>query len=297
MAVKRNPDGDKSGGHELLDLRHLEAFQEVYRARDYTDAGHSLQTNRKGIRRMIDRLEKSFQCILFIEKDRGQLEPSPFADRLFNDLRFLNAAQQSLEQQVRAIRESGRTLRVGSSPSIFRTHLFRELFREIQSFDRIRATYVPVKAEDAAKALAAGVCDLHVGCWKGNVKRFVSHELGDVPFKLLMMNGVQPDTPPRPLHIALLDDHPADFLPQSKSGETTRTVPEQQWLRWLDHPEECPAGVHLLVPDLPHDPKRWTMGEPPATARQTIYMNFLRQHPYEFMASLGSGIRNRLKRK
>lgn len=294
MAAKRNPESEKSAGHELLDLRHLQAFQQVYLARDYTDAGHGLQTNRKGIRRMIDRLEKSFQCILFIEKDRGQLEPSPFAERLFNDLRFLNAAQQSLEQQVRAIRESGRTLRVGSSPSIFRTHLFRELFREIQSFDRIRASYVPVKAEDAAKALAAGVCDLHVGCWKGNAKRFVSHELGDVPFKLLKMNGVRPDTPPRPLHVALLDDHPADFISKSAGHET---VPEQQWLRWLDHPEECPAGVHLLVPDLPHDPKHWTTDEPPATAHQTIYMNFLRQHPYEFMGSLGSGIRNRVKRK
>lgn len=296
MHWKSDPLRSGQANPATLDLRHLEAFQHVYMARDYTEAGHDLHTNRKGIRRMIERLEKTFQCPLFAEQERGLLVPSPFAERLFNDLRFLNAAQQSLEEQVRTIRESGRTLRIGSSASIFRTQVFRNLFRELQTFEGVRASYIPVKAEEAGKALASGVCDLHVGCWQGTTKRFISHRVGDVEFQQIVRLGHGNPLQQAGFYVVPLDGLGADFTPPS-SESTWQAVPESQLLQWLDHPEDCPAGTRILMPDIPRDPRHWATEETPAAPRPAVYLNFLRQHPFEFLTGLGTGLQSRMNRK
>ena len=278
-----------------LELRHLKAFQQVYLSRDYTAAGHELNTNRKGVLRMIDRLEKTFHCSLFTEQERGLLVPNPFADRLFNDLRFLNSAQDSLEEHIRQMRESGRLLKIGSSSLAFRTQTFRSLFRELQTYDRVRASYIPIKSEDAAKGLAAGTCDLHVGCWQGPSKRFISLTVGSLEFRSFTRVGDSSaiDETAIPYVIAL-DGMFIDSLPESGEKVSWRALPEARFLHWLDHPEECPAGTRIYGPDIPCDVRHWTVNPCPLPLSQTIRINFLRQHPYEFLETLGRGIHTRM---
>ncbi len=281
----------EQGGQGGLELRHLKAFQQVYIARDYTAAGHDLHSSRKGVLRMIDRLEKTFHCALFTEEERGVLVPSPFADRLFNDLRFLNAAQESLEERVRLLRDSGRLLRIGSSSPVFRTQVFRNLFRNLQTSDQVRPSYVPTKPEDAAKVLSSGACDLHVGCWTAPSKRFISMEIGRVPFRMFIRGGaaaVDPSAAPYLVTMDGLDPETSGEIPAGKPA--FRALPEVRFIHWLDHPEECPPGTRILGPDIPCNLRHWAVEVAPAAPHATIRINFLRQHPYEFLENLGRGL-------
>ncbi len=284
--------GHKTSDPAPLELRHFSAFQQVYLARDYTAAGHDLNTNRKGILRLMDRLEHTFQNTLFTEPRRGILVPSPFADRLFNDLRFLNNARESLSDQVAEIRMNGRPLRVGGSPTVFRTSVFRTLFRELQISERIRASYVSVKPAEASKALTTGVCDLHVGCAHAGAGRFTSLGIRDISFRMLERKGAVPGATSGKPWLVLLDD----TLPANLPAEITahRLLDEQNFLHWLDHPEECPPGTRVFAPDIPFDPTHWTASEPDRTTNRGIHVQFLRQHPYEFLPALVSGIKTRM---
>jgi len=280
--------------HGSLDLRHLSAFQQVYVTRDYTAAGHDLNTNRKGIIRMIERLEQTFQSKLFTPESRTTLQPSPFADRLYNDLRFLNTAREALHEQVAEIRASGRLLRIGSSPSVFRTEIFRTIFRTLQTSDRLRTSYVPVKSGDAAKALAAGTCDLHVGCVSRPSARFNEEKIGEIRFKILEKKGRADAGDPQSPFLVSLDG----CVPEStKPLASYRALDETRFLHWLDHPEDCPDGTRILAPDIPRDSVHWIPEELLLEIRQPIHIQFLRQHPYEFLPSLVKGLKSRMSSK
>lgn len=284
----------KGNPYGSLDLRHLSAFQQVYLTRDYTTAGHDLNTNRKGVVRMIERLEDTFQSRLFTPENRTTLQPSPFADRLYNDLRFLNTAREALHEQVAEIRASGRLLRVGSSPSVFRTEIFRTIFRTLQTSDRLRTSYVPVKSGDAAKALAAGICDLHVGGLSRGSARFSDEKIGEIRFQILeRKGGANAGVPPSPYKVSLDGCVPESTEPLADY----RPLDEIRFLHWLDHPEDCPAGTRILAPHIPRDPVHWIPEESLLEVRQPIHIQFLRQHPYEFLPSLVKGLKSRMSAK
>lgn len=273
---------------QLPDLRHLTAFQHVYLTRDYTLAGHDMHTSRKGILRMLERLEQTFQSRLFHAEGRGSLVPTPFAERLYNDLRFLNSARESLHDKISEIRKSGRPLRVGASPLIFRSEIFRSVFRSLQSLERVRTSYVPVKPGDGSKALAAGVCDLHVGIGNPDASRFAGESLTDLPFMLFTRAG-KPGDDTKSYAVA-----PDGTTPPSGSENTFIPLDKTTFLRWLDHPEECPAGTRVLAPSIPYDPAYWIAETSPCGGSETVSIRFLRQHPYEFLPSLVRSLKQRI---
>lgn len=284
-----------------LDLRHFDAFQQVYRTRDLTAAGHELGTSRKTIRRMVDNLEKTFQCKLFSDSTRGLLDPTPFADRLFNDLRFLNSAKQLLEEHIRSIQEAGRVLRVGTSPAVFRTSVFRSVFRTLQTIQGIRPTYVPVKADDSAKAISSGNCDIHISTRTSAERRFLCEQITQlelIPIARTNNGIVRSSTNDRNItaHVVSLDQKTPSF--KFPSHLDLQPLPESNWLRWIDHPEECPTGTIIFAPDIPSDRTHWSRADfnNLTPLRKPLYLTCLRQHPYEFLPSLGGVIQSRLSR-
>ncbi len=282
---------------DAADFRHLIAFREAHKERSYTKAADRLSTTRRSLLRMIDHLEATFHCRLFEEGRDGLLTPSPFAERLYNDLRFLSASLERFRDHVEAVHKNGRVLHIGSSPGMFRTRTFRHLFRELQSITGLRASYASFHPEDAAKVLTSGHCDLYFGCWNAPAKRFVTHDVGSVPFRTFVRHkpgraerpARNPSAGAGPSFIVSLDGK----LP--KPGEPGwQPLPETRWLHWLDHPEECPEGTVVCAPDMPVDPELWAEGDEVEAARQPLHANFLRQHPYEFLPALADRIITRL---
>lgn len=287
--------GVKSGDPRLesVDFRHLAAFQRVYQEKNYTNAGQRIFATRKSIVRMMQNLEKSFGCVLFHEGLRGELHASAFAERLYNDLRFLNAARHRMKDHIAAVHEQGRILHVGSSSMVFRTGEFRNLFRELQSLDGIRICYSPVESADAGKALVSGICDLYIGAWTGTANRFSTSVAGNVAYRTYRRaaaNGsVEAET-----HVVLLDECGPE-LPRSSSGkEKWRTLESSKWLYWLDHPDECPESTVIFGPDVEIDPRQWVVTDAPSgvEAWLPIHASFLRQHPYEFLPALARRFQN-----
>ncbi|RYD40198.1 MAG: LysR family transcriptional regulator [Verrucomicrobiaceae bacterium] len=279
--------GDDPGGGGV-DFRHLSAFQRVYQEKNYSHAGFGIFATRKSIVRMMQNLERTFACTLFTEGLRGELVPGPFAERLYNDLRFLNAARHRMKDHITAIHENGRVVHMGCSPAVFRTREFRNLFRGLQSLDGIRACYSAVESSEAGKALVSGHCDIYIGCWAGTASRFVTQDTGVVAFRRYQ-RGAPGEVCEEKVDCFLVSldgkrpDHPAY---NECSGEW-RVMDEARWLYWLDHPEECPAGTVVFGPDVQIDTDYWQVGEDPGTDKcQPLHATFLRQHSYEFLPSL-----------
>ncbi|MFT3990227.1 MAG: LysR family transcriptional regulator [Luteolibacter sp.] len=280
-----------------VDFRHLSTFKRVYLEKSYTHAAIECSSNRKSILHMMQHLERLFDCELFREDTRGELTPTPFSDRLYNDLRFLHRAQSRLRDHIRQIHETGRVLHIGSSPSIFRTLAFRNLFRELQTLRGIRLSYTAVNAGDAGKALLDGQCDLFIGCWEGNPKRFMTIQAGKTPFRMfcrLPRSGPAPMSYDRFKTIYLLQLEGMPQLPPLHGFDRGWThLPEKQWLRWLDYPGECPEDTLILAPDTSADPSIWQSAETSWTGsfQMDLHASFLRQHPYEFLPTLAGKIK------
>ena len=281
---------------ESVDFRHLSAFQKVYHERNYANAGQSVFATRKSIVRMMQNLERSFDCVLFSEGLRGELHPSPFADRLFNDLRFLNAARHRMKDHIAAIHEDGRVLNVGCSAAVFRTREFRNLFRELQSLGGIRACYSPIDSADAGKALVSGHCDFHIGCWTGVASRFVTQPAGGVSLRLYQRGGSGAvRTVAAVRYVVSMDGQVPETGATPDGPDQWEILHDSQWLYWLDHPEKCPEGTVILGPDVQIDGERWqTLEGGPVSFQQPLYASFLRQHPYEFMPTLMEKIQHRI---
>lgn len=287
-------EGDQMLGS--VDFRHLGAFQRVYQEKSYANAGQDIFTTRKSVVRMMQNLERSFECSLFDEGLLGELIPSAFAERLFNDLRFLNTARHRMKDYVEAIHEKGRVLHLGSSAAIFRTREFRSLFREFQALDGLRVSYSPIDSTDAGKALVSGHCDIYIGCWTGTTSRFVIQEAGCVTFKPYRRASCGTSEIPKAAHfIVSLDGQISSATPIPDRGWELQPLADSQWLHWLDHPEDCPPGAVIFGPDVQVDPDCWQVMEnvPEASFQRPLHASFLRQHPYEFLPGLVSRIQAR----
>ncbi|MFT4177675.1 MAG: LysR family transcriptional regulator [Luteolibacter sp.] len=278
-------------------FRHLNVFKQVYLEKSYASAALSLGANRKSIIRSIQQLEQSFDCLLFKEIPHGELVPTPFAERLYNDLRFLHGAQCRLHDHTQQIHDTGRIVHIGSPPSVFRTTAFRNLFREIQSFRGIRLSYVTVHTEDAARSLLAGHCDVFIGPKISQSRRYAAVPAGIIPFHLYCL---LPATGPSPMsydrfgtmHLLRLEGVPHS-LSLTDGGREWLPLSEKQWLRWLDHPKECPQDALICAPDTHVDPNVWQSAETSWTGpvRMELYASFPRQHPYEFLPALAGQIK------
>lgn len=239
---------------------------------------------------MMDRLEQAFNNLLFTEPRRGLLMPSPFAERLYNDLKFLDAARENLGAQVMDIRNHGRPVRIGTSTVMFRSNFFRTLFRELQIVDKIRASYIPVAPDEAAKALASGLCDLHIGCTEGDGGRFASHRIGNLDYHIINKvtgNHIHGESPPRTWMVSG-NELPPGSLPAEL--ETYIPLDDEKFLHWIDHPADCPDGTRICAPAIPLNRAHWSICENHPVATCGIHIRYLRHHPYEFLPALANGI-------
>jgi DNA-binding transcriptional LysR family regulator len=288
---KRVDENEEDPRWESVDFRHLGAFQKVYEERNYTNAGHRISTTRKSMVRMIQNLEKTFECEIFSEAISGELQPSAFAERLFNDLRFLDVARHRMKDYVSRIHDEGRVLNVGCSAAVFRTREFRNLFRKLQSLPDIRACYSPIDSASATKALVSGHCDFYIGCWSGAGPRFVTQNLGNVPFRIYQRSGRDENSVAgNPCLVCLDGNVPVDGAMREKPIGW-ELIHDSRWLYWLDYPEKCPAGTVICGPDVQLDMDRWLINDGPENACSLpLYASFLRQHPYEFLPMLTTKI-------
>ncbi|MES2474195.1 MAG: LysR family transcriptional regulator [Verrucomicrobiota bacterium] len=295
MNSVRADDGEanskKEQDLESIDFRHLQAFHVVYEEKDFTAAGHRLSSNRKCVMRLMQSLEKAFGGRLFDEASNGGLVACDFATRLFNDLRQLEMTREKLRGHVNRIHEKGRLLRVGCSAAMFRTCGFRNLFRALQSVDGIRPGYVPVDFQHAGKAMMSGHCDLFVGPWAGPSSRFVTCKVGRVAYRLYQgsATGVAPlEMAARPLVVPL--DGCLPVVPDAVGQ--AETIDVSQWLFWLDHPEDFPAGLKLLGPEVRLEPEVWSVEPMLIDALPSVEVNvsYLHHHAYEFLPSLVSSL-------
>lgn len=284
---------------DSVNFRHLSTFQRVYQEKNYTNAGQDISAARKSVIRMMRNLERSFDCELFKEGAHGELTPSAFAERLNNDLRFLNAAMHRMENHIAAVHENGRILRVGCSTAVFRTREFRHLFRGFQSFDGIHTRYSPISLGDAGKALVSGKCDVYIGCWAGTGSRFVTQAAGDIAFRLYERKSDEAapgkgKSEEVGSYIVVLDGDAPMIGGNRHVTSGWKPLDEAWWLYWLDHPEECPPGTRILGPDVQIDSERWELQEDMMKViREPLRVSFLRQHPYEFLPALMKSIQSR----
>jgi len=273
---------------DFIDFRHLGAFREVYQEKSHAIRG---SLNRKSVARLVTNLERAFECPLFTAGEKGLLVPSAFAERLYNDLRFLEAAQGRLEEHVLGIHEAGRILHVGSSQTVFRTRQFRNFFRDLQMVRGVRPSYSAVDSGHAGKALASGQCDLYVGFWNDDVTRFASQEAGSIRYRTYqrVTDGRQgrPAEAAPECHVVSLEGSapPLPAMPPDTGGRW-KTISDQEWLNWLDHPEKCPAGTRVLGPEMQIDDKYWQAGEQGEIESRPLQVTWLRQHSYEFLPGL-----------
>lgn len=297
-------DREKMAGREsddpnegMVDFRHLSAFLRVYQERNYSHAGYGIFATRKSIVRMMQNLERTFNCTLFTEGLQGDLVPGPFAERLNNDLRFLTAARLRMKDHIAAIHENGRVVHVGCSSAVFRTREFRNLFRGLQSLDGIRACYAAIEVAEAGKALVSGHCDLYIGCWAGTAGRFVTQDTGTVSFRRYQ-RGVagEADSGRGDCFVVPLDGQMPGPPVSSDGDDRWRPLEESRWLYWLDHPEDCPVGTVIFGPDVQIDTEFWQMDEESGSGEsKPLHASFLRQHSYEFLPLLMKKIQTRLR--
>lgn len=285
---------DPKGG--MVDFRHLGAFQRVYQEKNYSHAGYGIFATRKSIVRMMQNLERTFECTLFTEGLQGELVPGPFAERLYNDLRFLTAARHRMKDHITAVHENGRVVHVGSSPAAFRTREFRNLFRGLQSLEGIRTCYSPIEPSEAGKCLVSGHCDLYIGGWAGMGSRFVTQEAGVVCFRRYQRgNAAEGKNDGGGSFVVALDGEIPVVPVTGEGGQAWETLDEARWLYWLDHPGDCPSGTVIYGPDVQIDEEYWQADEAPGfDAAQPLHASFLRQHPYEFLPSLMTRVLTRI---
>ncbi len=155
----------------------------------------------------------------------------------------------------------------------------------------------PASSSTSLRRMVSGNCDLYIGSWTGTASRFVIQGAGSVGFRLYQRSGgaIAEDSPGG-RYIVSLDGHlpESDRVAADKKG--WESLHDSQWLYWLDHPEECPAGTVISGPDVPFDPEYWQSVDDSQAAAwsQPLHASFLRQHPYEFLPTLVGKIQKRI---
>ncbi len=267
------------------DYRHVEAFRRVYVERDLSKAADTMFSSKRSVSRLLKDMDKQCGETLFVPQPDGGLLPTPFGERLFTDTGNLEKAMDALMAKITEIREIGRVLRVSTTPAIFRSAGFREIFRDLQATEGFRIAFIPSRDADPGKALAQGKCDLFLTFGGTCGERFARPEIATIPMRAYARGTAGGEGTSGKFHTL---GSVAPELPD------TVAIADEDWLRWLDNPMECPLGTRMFVPEISPDPLFWTEVSAPADWQPslTLHALYLQQHPYEFLPRLCSGLRN-----
>lgn len=291
-----NPIRDRNNADSLqsLDFRHIEAFRQVYEEGCYNAAGITLGTTGRSVKKSIKDMRVILGGEMFTEGKDGTLSPTAFGQRLFNDTKQLDLAIARLIEKAELIRSQGRVLRVGTTPSIFRTSVFRTIFRELQTMEGFRLSYVQLGKVGCAKALQQGLCDWYLGFDGGLGERFTSAPITEIPLKDYIRgrsSGARQTTfhspaPPERCVSGGGEKLPGNIIP----------IPEERWIHWLDHPADCEEGILIRSPEMAMDSRFWTELEeaPGGSGTLALHATHLKQHPFEFLPRLAAELQNRI---
>lgn len=263
----------------------MEVFRQVYEDGCYSIAGSTCGTTVRGIKKLLSDMSGAFGIDLFSEADYGKVRPTAFGERLFNDTRTLDLAMSRLMEKVGSIQDHGRVLRVGTSPSIFRTSVFRAVFCELQAMEGFKSSYVQLGEEGYAKALQHGLCDLYLGFESHVGDRFSTESIAKIPLKNYLRGC------PNSVRQTIVHN----LASQPSSGRerlpvNINYISEERWIHWLDHPADCKEGTTVRSPEMSLDSRFWTEVETDPKQSHDLALNviFLKQHPFEFLSKIPS---------
>ena len=268
------------------DYRHVEAFRRAYAERDFSRAASAMFSSKRSIARLLKDMENICGGRLFNAPNLADLSPTPLGERLFTDTGNLERAMEALLFGIKEIRDQGRILRVSTTPGIFRSDRFREIFRDLQAANGIRISFVPSLGRDPSKDLAQGKYDLFLSLGSQFGDRFSCSEIADIPLSGYIRGVFTSDT-------ASDEFHTLDSIRSAPAGAKLMT--DEDWLYWLDNPLECPSGTRLIVPEVSIDARFWTETPTPPTWQlsATLHATYLHQHPYEFLPRLCTELQSR----
>lgn len=298
-ASETNPASIQSGGQTASDFpvefRHIEAFRQFFKENGRREPWMRPRASRSSVITALKRIETAFGSELFEERKDGELRPSPFGQRLFNDTAGVESAMSRLMDCISGIR-ANRLLRVGASQVVFRTNIFRQIFRLLGEMEGFRISYVAVSEEDSCSALAQGRCDLYFGFGAFGGDRFVSQRVAEVPIRTYVRRPLDASSEDPAQLLYPKPSTPALDWPEGMDKGGAQ-VSEEIWNRWLDHPAECAAGMAVEALEVAADARFWILLPDTAAGSscRSLSAIHLRSHPYEFLTPLAGRIKQGLE--
>lgn len=288
--------GKPTSAEVSVEYRHIEAFRQLYRENGQREPWIRSKTTRSSVGTALKRIESAFGSELFEERKDGEFAPSPFAQRLYNDTGVLENAMSRLMDSVSKIRER-RLLKVGTSQAVFRTSIFRRIFRILGEMDDFRISYVAVSEEESGSALAQGRCDLYFGFGTDGGDRFISRQIAEVPLRTYVRSFSESSVNGQ-THLRFPDAVPSASGKPANTDKRGARVSEHVWNRWLDHPAECAAGVVVEALEVAADPRFWSLLPLSEAGSEGLTLSaiHLRNHPYEFLMPLGGKLKNLMEK-
>lgn len=155
---------DAVGGR--IDLNLVVVFDAIYRLRNLTAAGRTLNLSQPAMSHALDRLRTAFKDPLFVRLPRG-LQPTPLANELAPALmEGLGAIRGGLERRTFDPAKSTRTFRIGMGELSEGVQLPRLLHELSASAPHIRLHTLQVPGPRLGDALGEGEVDMATGAYE-----------------------------------------------------------------------------------------------------------------------------------
>lgn len=114
-----------------MDLKQLEYFVAVYKARNFTAAAKQINISQQGLSKSIQNLECEFNMPLFL-RDKKFLAPTPFGELMYTQaVHLIEEFQKAMETLEKAKKEAA-PLKIGFAAAVFSVLKMESLIWEFQ---------------------------------------------------------------------------------------------------------------------------------------------------------------------
>ena len=177
-----------------ITFRQLEVFRLLCHERSFSNAAVEMRSTRASVKRICHDFEKAVGRKLFEETPERTLVPSDFAEGMLAQTGTLYRTLRRLNEGVRSIHETGRTLRFAAAGGFFRGGLFTDFLSKFQITGSFNSCFLRIEAKRYRSALLSAECDVYFGAALGISERLDSVDLGCIPWRILH-NGKPPTKP------------------------------------------------------------------------------------------------------
>ncbi|MBK1884472.1 LysR family transcriptional regulator [Luteolibacter pohnpeiensis] len=270
-----------------ITFRQLEVFRLLCVERSYASVAVERRTNRAAIKRICRDLEKAVGRKLFEETADRQLVPTHFAEGLLIEAGTLYRSLRRMHEGVRAIHQSGRTLRFAAASGFFKGGLFTEFLSKLDLNGHFQSSFLRIETNRYKSALLSAECDVYFGAALEISERLDSVDLGPIPWRI--RHGSHPPKSPEELrgsNWSIVDagepGTAAEVLDQfHQAGATGGSVISLEEAKEIELKEGSEAKNHMIFyPD--HDGgknAKMELGDPIWPAYRLSAM-LRRNHPY-----------------